>query len=62
MSPISIRQPGDVVNEVYSHNIKSIIEMCLDAGDDPSLLIDEVKRELQKMVAEMMAEDDALLE
>ncbi|CAF1120033.1 unnamed protein product [Rotaria sp. Silwood1] len=62
MSPISIRQPGDVVNEVYSQNIKSIIEMCLDAGDDPSLLIDEVKRELQKMVAEMMAEDDALLE
>ncbi|CAF1065124.1 unnamed protein product [Rotaria sordida] len=62
MSPISIRQPGDVVNEVYSQNIKSIIQMCLDAGDDPSLLIDEVKYELQKMVAEMMAEDDALLE
>ncbi|CAF4165043.1 unnamed protein product [Rotaria sp. Silwood2] len=62
MSPISIRQPGDVVNEIYSQNIKSIIQMCLDAGDDPSLLIDEVKYELQKMVAEMMAEDDALLE
>lgn len=57
-----IRQPGDIVNGVYSENIKSIIKMCLDVGDDPTSLIEQVKHELQKMVAEMMAEDDALLE
>ncbi len=62
MSPSSIRQPGDVVNEVYSENIKSIFQLCLDSGDDPSSLIEQAKHELQKMVAEMMAEDDALLE
>jgi hypothetical protein len=47
MSPLSIRQPGDVVNEVYSENIKSIIEMCFEVGDDPSSLIEETKHELQ---------------
>jgi hypothetical protein len=47
MSPSSVRQPGDVVNEVYSENIKLIIQMCLDAGDDPSSLIEETKHELQ---------------
>ncbi len=47
MSPSSIRQPGDVVNEVYSQNIKAIIEMCLEAGDDPTPLIDQTIRELQ---------------
>ncbi|CAF1207632.1 unnamed protein product [Adineta ricciae] len=62
MSPPSVRQPGDVVNEVYSENIKSIIQTCLDAGDDPNSLIEQAKRELHKMVTEMMAEDDALLE
>jgi len=62
MSPSSVRQPGDVVNEVYSEKIKSIIEMCFEAGDDPSSLIEQTKHELQKMVTEMMAEDDALLE
>ncbi|CAF2071458.1 unnamed protein product [Rotaria magnacalcarata] len=62
MSPVSIRSPGEVVNEVYSQNIQSIIHMCLDAGDDPGSIIDEVKYELQKMVTEMMAEDGALLE
>ncbi|CAF3469751.1 unnamed protein product [Rotaria sp. Silwood1] len=62
MSRILIRQPGDIVNEVYSQNISSIIKMCFDAGDDPSTLIEEAKRELQKMVTEMIAEDDALLE
>ncbi|CAF2443799.1 unnamed protein product [Rotaria sp. Silwood2] len=62
MSESLIRQPGDIVNEVYSKNIPSIVKMCLDAGDDPSALIEEAKRELQKMVTEMIAEDDALLE
>ncbi|CAF0912278.1 unnamed protein product [Rotaria sordida] len=62
MSQTLIRQPGDIVNEVYSQNIPSIIKMCLNAGDDPSTLIEETKRELQKMVTEMIAEDDALLE
>jgi hypothetical protein len=47
MSPSSIRQPGDVVNEVYSQNIKAIIEMCFEAGDDPTSLIEETKHELQ---------------
>jgi hypothetical protein len=47
MSPSLVRQPGDVVNEVYSQNIKSIIDMCLEAGDDPSSLIEETKHELQ---------------
>ncbi|UJR25017.1 hypothetical protein I4U23_006378 [Adineta vaga] len=62
MSPPSVRQPGDVVNEVYSESIKSIVQTCLDAGDDPNSLIEQAKRELYKMVTEMMAEDDALLE
>jgi hypothetical protein len=47
MSPSSVRQPGDVVNEVYSQNIKSIINMCFEAGDDPTSLIEETKHELQ---------------
>jgi hypothetical protein len=47
MSPSSIRQPGDVVNNVYSQNIESIIEMCLNAGDDPCVLIEQAKHELQ---------------
>jgi hypothetical protein len=47
MSPSSIRQPGDVVNEVYSQNIKAIIDMCFEAGDDPTSLIEETKHELQ---------------
>jgi hypothetical protein len=47
MSPPSIRPPGDVVNEVYSENIKSIIQMCLDAGDDPSSLVEQTKHEIQ---------------
>jgi len=47
MSPLSIRQPGDVVNEVYSENIKSIIEMCFEVGDDPSSIIEETKHKLQ---------------
>lgn len=42
-----IRQPGDIVNGVYSENIKSIIKMCLDVGDDPTSLIEQVKHELQ---------------
>lgn len=47
MSPISIRHPGDVVNEVYSQNMKSLTQMCYDAGDDPTSIINEVKYELQ---------------
>lgn len=43
----SIRQPGDVVNEVFSQNIEAIIQLCLEAGDDPSQLIEETKHELQ---------------
>ncbi|UJR23823.1 hypothetical protein I4U23_026799 [Adineta vaga] len=60
--PSSLRQPGDIVNEVYSQNIHSIIKLCSDVGDDPNSLIQETKRELQKMVTEMIAEDEALLE
>ncbi|CAF3207056.1 unnamed protein product [Rotaria socialis] len=62
MSQSLMRAPGDIVNEVYSQNIPSITKMCHDAGDDPSPFIEEAKRELQKMVTEMIAEDDALLE
>ena len=47
MSPSSLRQPGDIVNEVYSEKIQSIIEMCFEAGDDPTSLIEETRRELQ---------------
>lgn len=47
MSPPSFRQPGDIVNEIYSENIQIIIQMCNDVGDDPKLLIEEAKRELQ---------------
>jgi hypothetical protein len=48
MSPSSsIRQPGDVVNDVYSENIKLIIDMCCESGDDPSPLIEQTKYELQ---------------
>ena len=47
MSPPSVRQPGDVVNEVYSHNIKTIIDMCFEVGDDPSSLVEQTKHELQ---------------
>ncbi len=47
MSPSSLRQPGDVVNELYSQNIKAIIDMCFEAGDDPTSLIEETKHELQ---------------
>ena len=43
----SIRQPGDVVNEVFSENIETLIQICLEAGDDPSSLIEETKHELQ---------------
>ncbi|CAF0858469.1 unnamed protein product [Adineta ricciae] len=62
MSSSLLRQPGDIVNEVYSENIPSIIKLCDDVGDDPSSIVQETKRELQKMVTEMIAEDDALLE
>ena len=41
------RQPGDIVNDVYSEHVQSIVQMCLDAGDDPSSLIEQVKHELQ---------------
>lgn len=47
MSPPTIRQPGDVVNEVYTKNIKIIIDMCFEAGDDPTPLIEQTKTELQ---------------
>lgn len=47
MPQVPMRQPGDIVNEVYSENIPSIIKVCLDAGDDPSSIIQETKRELQ---------------
>ena len=47
MSPPSFRQPGDIVNQIYSENIPIIIRMCSDVGDDPSSLIEEAKRELQ---------------
>ena len=46
MFPMSVRQPGDVVNKVYSQNIQSIIQMCIDVGDDPNLMIEEVKHQL----------------
>ena len=47
MSSSLLRQPGDIVNEVYSENIPSIIKLCDDVGDDPSPIIQETKRELQ---------------
>ena len=47
MSLPSIRQPGDIVNEVYSEKLQTIIQMCSDVGDDPSLLIEQANRELQ---------------
>ena len=46
MSPPTIRQPGDVVNEVYSHNIKTILDLCSEAGDDPTPLIEQTKTEM----------------
>ena len=46
MSPMPVRRPGDVVNEVYSQNIQSIIQMCTDVGDNPNLVLEEVKRQL----------------
>ena len=49
-SPI-IRQPGDIINEIYSENIQTIIQMCIDVGDDPTSLIEEAKRELQVMIS-----------
>ena len=51
MSPHLIHQPGDIVNEIYSENIQSIIQICLDAGDDPSSLIEQAKRELQVIIS-----------
>ncbi len=51
MSPSPIRQPGDIVNEIYSHNIQSIIQMCFDVGDDPTSLIEQVDRELQVIIS-----------
>jgi hypothetical protein len=47
MSPSAFRQPGDVVNQIYSERIQAMIQVCLDAGDDPQALMDDVKRELQ---------------
>jgi hypothetical protein len=47
MSSPLIRQPGDIVNEVYSEKIQTIIQMCFDVGDDPSSLIEQTQRELQ---------------
>ena len=47
MSSPLLRQPGDIVNEVYSEKIQSIIQLCFDVGDDPSSLIEQAKRELQ---------------
>jgi len=47
MSPPLLRQPGDIVNEIYSQNIQTIIQMCFDVGDDPTSLIEQAKRELQ---------------
>lgn len=50
MSQSLIHAPGDIVNQVYSQNIPSIIKMCHDAGDDPRPIIEETKRELQVIV------------
>jgi hypothetical protein len=47
MSLPLLRQPGDIVNEIYSQNIQRIIQMCFDVGDDPTSLIEQTKRELQ---------------
>jgi hypothetical protein len=47
MTHVTVRQPGDIVNEVYSYNINSIVQLCLEAGDDPSSLVEQVKHELQ---------------
>jgi hypothetical protein len=44
---LNIPQPGDLVNEIYSEQIPSIVSMCLEAGDDPHLLLHEVQDELR---------------
>jgi len=51
MSPPSIRQPGDIVNEVYFEKIQCIIKLCSDVGDDPSSLIEEAQREVQVSIS-----------
>lgn len=55
------RQPGQIVNEIYVENIDTLIKMCSDVGDDPQSIIEQVKKELQKMVVDMMTEDELLL-
>lgn len=47
MSSTLLRQPGDLVNEVYSEKIQTILQMCFDVGDDPTSLIEQARRELQ---------------
>jgi hypothetical protein len=46
-SSSTIRQPGDIVNEIYFEKIQSIIQICSDVGDDPNSLIEQTKREIQ---------------
>ena len=47
MFSLNTPHPGDLVNKIYSEQIPSIVDMCLDAGDDPHLLIEEVQDELR---------------
>ena len=47
MSPIPNQQPGDVVNEIFSEYLPSIIQICNDVGDDPNILIEEIRNELK---------------
>jgi len=54
MSPPSIRQPGDIVNEVYFEKIQCIIKLCSDVGDDPSSLIEEAQREVQVSILNLV--------
>ena len=47
MSMVVGRQPGDIVNQVYSQCIDPLIQMCTDVGDNPTVLIEQVKDELR---------------
>lgn len=40
-------QPGEIVNEVFKEFLPSIVELCDESGDDPNILIEEVRHELR---------------
>ncbi|CAF0736342.1 unnamed protein product [Didymodactylos carnosus] len=62
MSEDNLISPGDIVNTVYAQRIKILREKCDKTGDDPQGWIEATKKDLRKMVAEMMDEDRKLYE